>query len=370
MPMNNKRNTNLDLLRIISMMMVVLGHFFTHGGVINGALVPWTDNWLLGNVIYTGCLVAVDCFVLLSGYFQCTSKFKLKRLVSVWVQVAFWSVMLYVIMAAVNGTFSVTALVKSGLVVTLKQYWFVTAYLLMYAVSPFLNCAIRAMSRKMHLMCCTVLLGLFSALHNVVYISDFANILGGSSFLWFCVLYVVAAYIRLHVPVQEKYRSRGFAVYAVCALLIALERFAAYYITPMIFGQVMLDSLFYANNSILNTAAAIALFMAMRAVKVERPGVPRMIGFFAPLAFGVYLIHDHPNVRAMLWPILKPHAFAHSVWMLPYALLCVSGIFTVCCLIEWLRRWLFRVCGINGLLDGLCDRVQNRVQIWLDADGH
>lgn len=32
-------------------------------------------------------------------------------------------------------------------------------------------------------------------------------------------------------------------------------------------------------------------------------------------------------------------------------------------LIEWVRQKLFRVCGINKLVERVCDRVQNRVQV-------
>lgn len=365
--MKRTRNTNLDLLRIISMLMVVCFHFFNHGGLVDGALVPWTANWFLGNLVYAGCFVAVNCFVLLSGYFQCTSKFKLKRLLSVWLQVFSWSVAICVFQTVIRGTFSAGDLLRNFLPITMRRYWFVTAYLLMYAVSPFLNCAIQEMNRKTHLLCCVVLMGIFSVLHNLVYISDFGNVLGGSSFLWFCVMYMVAAYIRLYVPVQEKHRSGGFAVYAICAVLIAAERFAAYYITPQIWGQVMMESLFYSNNSILNTAAAIALFMAMRTVVVKGRIVNSLIAFLAPLAFGVYLIHDHPALRPLLWQRLNPAALAESPWMIPYALLCVVGIFTICCFLEWLRQQVFRIIGIDKFVNGVSKKIQNRAQLWLDA---
>ena len=368
MDVQKTRNNSLDLLRIISMMMVVSLHFFGHGGLVCGALVEGTANWYLGESVHAFSIVAVNCFVLLSGYFQCTSKFKLKRLVSVWAQVLFYSVTLYILTALISGSFSVMVLIKSGLVVTMRQYWFVTAYLLMYAVSPFLNCAIRAMNQKMHLLCCCVLMGIFSVLHNLVYISDFGNVLGGSSFLWFCVLYIVVAYIRFYVPTETKHRKCALAVYAVCVVLIAGERFAAYWITPKIFGQVLMESLFYSNNSILTTAAAISLFMAMRTVSVKRRVLARFVDFFAPLAFGVYLIHDHANVRPMLWSLLKPYSFAESPWMIPYCLLCVAGIFTACCLIEWVRQQMFRLCGIKRLVERCCDRIQGHVQAWLGAE--
>lgn len=74
-----KRNLNLDLLRIICMLMVVCLHFFNHGG-LHDSMTPGSCNWFLGNFLYAASLVAVNCFVILSGYFLCTAQFKAKNL--------------------------------------------------------------------------------------------------------------------------------------------------------------------------------------------------------------------------------------------------------------------------------------------------
>jgi hypothetical protein len=150
--------------------------------------------------------------------------------------------------------------------------------------------------------------------------------------------------------------------------MIAVERFLAYWITPLIFGSVMLESFFYANNSILVVTGAIALLLAMRAVEIRSSGLQKLIGFFAPLAFGVYLIHDHHAVRPILWGILNPAGFAQSSWMIPYMLVCVVGIFVTCCLVEWCRQKLFRHCGIDRAVEKLSDRIQLNVENWLKSE--
>ena len=90
-----KRDTSLDLLRIISMIMVVCLHTVGWGGLVEGALIPGTGNWYLGNAMQALSLQAVNCFVLISGYFLCTSQFRLGKLVSTWVQAVFYSVGVY-----------------------------------------------------------------------------------------------------------------------------------------------------------------------------------------------------------------------------------------------------------------------------------
>jgi surface polysaccharide O-acyltransferase-like enzyme len=67
--MINKRHTNLDLLRILSMLMVVIIHSFGWGGLIDGSLLPGHYNWYGGNILHSLSLQAVNCFVLISSYF-------------------------------------------------------------------------------------------------------------------------------------------------------------------------------------------------------------------------------------------------------------------------------------------------------------
>ena len=361
-----KREWNVDGLRVLSMLMVVCLHFFSHGG-LSDALTP-SVNWVAGNLLLAACFVAVNCFVIISGYYLCTAEFKLKKLANLWVQALVYSVGCCVIVSVMTGSFLLKELVKSGMVVTLEQYWFVTAYLLLYCVFPFLNRAIRSMDRKLHLLFCIVLLGLFSVAHNIVYINDFGGVNGGYSFLWFCVLYVVAAYVRLYVPKDRFGWKKPLCCYLACVVITAGERIAAYYITPYIFGRVVLTSLFYPYNSIPLVLASFSLFQFFRAIDIHNKVVSTIIRAVSPLTFGVYLIHENRFVRPLLWGFLEPARFAGSPLMIPIVIACTITIFLVCCVIEWLRRLLFQKCGITGAIGKVCDRLQFRVLQWLQTD--
>lgn len=360
--MKQERDYGLDLLRIICMLMVVCLHAFNHGGLVEGTLVPGTANFYLGNAMFALCLLAVNCFVMISGYFLCTANFKLKKLISIWGQAFFYSVSTHcIVMLLGHQAFSFKELANSILVISLKRYWFVTAYVLMYAVSPFLNCAIRAMDRKTHLLCCCTLLGIFSVLHNMMYISDFGGINGGYSFLWFCILYIVAAYFRLYIPRRIKHQKWMLPGYFCSALFICGERFLAYWITPHYFGAVKLTSLFYSYNSIMNVLAALCLFQFFRGVTVQHTFTKKLIAFFAPLTVAVYLISDHTILRAVLWSWLHLSSYYASPWMVFYVLACVAGIFLVCCAVEWFRKALGAKTGISDRISILCGRIQSKI---------
>jgi len=357
--MSVKRNTNLDLLRILSMLMVVILHTMGHGGLIQNTLIPGTFNYYICNIVYAFSLVAVNCFVMISGYFLCTSGFKLKKLVQVWGLALFFSVTVYLVLVGIGScTFSLRECVKSILVMTTKRYWFVTAYLLLYMASPFLNYAIKAMDKKAHLTCCVVMLAVFSVLSNVVYIFDFSGINGGYSFPWFCILYIIAAYFRLYVPERIKHQKMMLPGYCIAAFIICLERFIAYIVTPLIFGEVHFESLFYSYNSIFTVTATLCLFQFFRGIHLKEGKVSKLISRIAPLTFTVYLIHDHDTFRAVLWNWLHPGAYYDKIWLIGYAAACVLLVFTGCCILEWIRSLLSGKLGISDAAAKLCDRIQ------------
>ena len=278
----------------------------------------------------------------------------------------FYSNFCYLLISIATDTFSIKEFIKCALVFTMKQYWFVTAYLLLYMVSPFLNCALQAMSQKKHFLCCIVLLTVFSGLHNLIYICDFGGISGGYSFLWFCVLYVLASYIRFYGSGSVRGSKKWCFLYFSAILVVAGERLFAHYITPYILGRVALTSLFYSYNAIPMVVASFCLFQCFRSIEIENRLLCKWIGRLAPLAFGVYLIHDNRMVRSVLWDALHLANYTDSPWLLLYIFVCTCAIFGICCAIEWIRQVCFVETGFATTIAKICDNIQMKFSQWLD----
>lgn len=89
-----KRDYGIDLLRIVSMLMVPMVHILGQGGVI-GATVPFSlqyeSAWLLESIL----LVAVNCFVLITGYVYYGKETRYYRLLTLWAEVLFYSIIYY-----------------------------------------------------------------------------------------------------------------------------------------------------------------------------------------------------------------------------------------------------------------------------------
>ena len=90
------RQMNLEMLRVVTMFMIITLHFLAHGGVLNVIEPPGLKYYFYWSVAGI-CYVAVNCYVLITGYFQSCSKFRLKKLLLLLIEVWFYSIFIYVV---------------------------------------------------------------------------------------------------------------------------------------------------------------------------------------------------------------------------------------------------------------------------------
>ena len=142
-----KRNIGLDILRIISMMMIIALHILGKGKFITNS--KNTDLWQLAYIIEMFCIVAVNCYVLITGYFSIDSKFKWKKVLKIWGLVLFYSISIYLVLILIGvRQFNTSECIKAFFPILTKEYWFVNCYLLLYILSPFLNKFIKSLEKK------------------------------------------------------------------------------------------------------------------------------------------------------------------------------------------------------------------------------
>lgn len=348
------RNIALDLLRVVIMFMIVLGHSFVHGGILENSTV-FSVSYFSSYTLIAFLNVHVNCFVLLSGYFLSSKKFSIKRVVSLWVQVFFWSMTLFFFIHILEGTtMSFTELVKSFLPITQQRYWFMTTYLLMYLLTPLLNTAIDAMSKQQYKLVLLLYFGVFIFLQNLIFWREFTGT-NSRSPLFFCFLYLTGAYFRKY-PIKAK--VPWFLIYVVCSLATCGSRFVLTWLTLQKFGELLGEMIFSGYCSITNVIGAISFFIMFANLKIDNKSkFGKLIVKLSPLTLGVYLIHDHPDVRAYLWNMLNPSHFIGSGYMI-LGIVCESFlIFSFCLCLEWIRKKVFEICKVNWLTNRIGENL-------------
>lgn len=353
-----ERNTSLDALRVLCMFLIVLGHAMVHGHVLD-TLSPNNINYYIVNILRAFLSVHVNCFVLISGYFLCTHEFRLSKVFFIWWQTFFWSVTLY-IFVCISGIvpFGIEPLLRVCLPFTQQRYWFVTTYLLMYVLIPLLNAAIHTMSQRQHAFFLAIFFFIYIALQNLLFWKKFTST-NSYDPLFFAFLYMIAAYFRLYPA--KRTQLRYFLCYFLLCLFSAIWKMGMEWFTNKIVGKSMGDSIFLSYSSITMVIASASLFRFFESLSITNRLAQKVVTLLSSLTFGVYLIHEQPEVRSFLWEkLLRPGDYVQSPFLVLFLLGIALFVFLSCALLEYLRNRVSELFSIRKLIIAISNRVKLR----------
>lgn len=296
----HKRLANLELLRCVAMMMVVVLHYLGKGGLLadlTGGHLGGAElaAWLLECF----CAVAVNVYMILSGYFLCMSPYKLKRLIQLYLQVWGYSVF-FGLIGALSGVmagtdFDTHYLLTLVFPVSMEHYWFMTAYVYLYLLLPFVGMAVRRMTKRQLQIALLSLLFAFCILKSVLPVRLEMD-KEGYDCLWYLCVFLSAAYVRrFGFPFLEKKRNCYMLYIGGCLLTFG---------GTMVLRQIYLHSgslermikMCLQYNHLLPFAAAWGLFGIFCGIQIKG----KAAGFvtrIAPYSLGVYLLHENLGFR-------------------------------------------------------------------------
>lgn len=332
-----KRITNLDLLRIFSMILIVFLHSIDHSGVLENATNCHTGIFLYVQCTYFACMVCVNCYIMLSGFFLVDSKFRFNKLLILWLETVFYSFSLKLIFMLLDiDQFNIVSLLSCFFPITTGRYWFITIYVGMYLVSPFINILIHAMTRKQHLqlnICLFAIMSLWNSIHPA-----FAgmNSGGGWGLAWFVVLYIASSWFRLYYVPNNSSRKWFIFFFSIPVTYTALRHIFSSGTFSNTIQTILTHWIRYDSAPVY--VMTICLFIAFLNIQISCKIITLVIHSIAPLTLGVYLIHSHADVSPWLWRVLdlpsKMNLFTFPIIQTCMVLL----VFTVCITIEYLRK--------------------------------
>lgn len=334
------RNYGIDLLRIISMTMIVTLHVLRQGGILYAAKegsAQYYAAWLLEAL----CIGAVNLYAMISGFVGVKSgSVHFYRLASMWLQVEFYCIISSVIVFCMHPeAFSFSELVNRLAPVSTNAYWYFTAYFFMFFFTPFYNKLLNILSEKQLKYLGTVIF-LFSSLWPTVWQSDLFELHNGYSFLWLSLLYMLGG-IANKLKLYEKI-NRGIMIGLFAVLMLAG---AAFSFCSQAFGwPVENDGLLLSYYSANIVAGSFCLLLAAAKTKISSKVPVKIISSLSPLTFGVYIIHTSEYV----WNYVIKGAFSdYSSMPAVVMALAVIGtallIYLVCSAIDGVRYALFKL---------------------------
>ncbi len=329
----------IDLLKIIAMVFIAILHIIGHGGGINTAQNgAYYVIWLLETI----CICGVDCYAIISGFIGYQRKHTLRKYILLWLQVFFYSVVFNIIFAA-SGNIGISAIIKSVFPVSFNQYWYFTAYSVVFLFMPLIDHLVNVTSeiRLKKILICIVFVTIYATLDRRW--NDIFLLRDGYGYVWLLVLYFIGAVIKkcqLYINIRVKY---------ILATYIAF--IAVTYLWTVWFGKLLghgIDELLlsYTSPTILGISISLVLLFA----KLEFNS--SIVKKIARSSFGVYLFHDSNCFRELF--VKKNLAFIGSLSALEVAPVCI-GIavlfYAVGFVMEQIRMLLLRLLNISFIAD-------------------
>lgn len=343
-----KRQASIEMLRSIAMLMVITLHYLDKGAVLR----PLTEiqgfygylPWFIESL----SIVAVNTYVLVSGYFLLESGFRLKRLVNLVGQVLFYSLAVPVILV-LGGVISIGDLTIYNLLfyvfpVQMNHYWFATSYIMLYILLPVLALGVKQLSKAQLKTTILLLLTVFSISKTVLpFLLEIDK--KGYDVIWFICLFLIAGYIRLYGLPNINSSKKGFLLYGIGSILTFASIICLAGLSKRLgkFEYFILAPLDY--NHILCLVGAVGLFLGFLHWNLKEGMLSRIFVGIGPYTFGVYLLHENIDIR-YLWPQwLKVESFSNSNWLIIHWLVSILLVFVVGITVDFIRAGLFKIIG-------------------------
>lgn len=284
-----KRYSNFELLKIFLMLFIIAGHviMYSEKSSLMGSFDYYTTN-----IIRSFCMVAVNVFVLLSGYFGI--KLKAEKLIKLDLRIVFYTWIIFAFAVALN--IHEVHLLKDILLllpVTTKQYWFITIYFVLCIFSPYINKFLNCLSKKELQNFLIVGFILFYVISTFGFLINANQIVNdaGYGIINFIYLYSLGFYLKNYY--EDRFNSKHyFLMYLAVSILLFISNDVVSKCLGFYFNS------FISYNTVYVLLGSIFLFMTFMNIKMNDVG---LVNALASKCLVVYIIHMNPTVSSYLF---------------------------------------------------------------------
>ena len=355
--MSIKRNPNIEYLRIISMFMILMLHSNGHGGVLDNYEYG-TFGYVLFWLVESFCMVSVNTFILITGYYGTSSKFKASKLLKFFIEVAAFSVLCT---AIVRVIFSRNVGLKDWLYaimpLTSNRYWFASNYALLLLIQPILNAVIQRADKIFLKRVIYLMIFLFSGLPTfLIWNREIAGT--GMNIIWFIILYLVGAYIHLYGLNYGE--NRWFLLYILLIGMLFISDIVVPWISKTLLGYVAGVGIFNYYNTLFVLCASVCFFMLfVSKKKLKYNRLMMSMASIGTFVFGAYLISDHRIIRSILWEMINLSGFSKEpLVVLLYMILVNIGILILGIILDVIIKRLINQKSLKRLYTIIDRKIQ------------
>lgn len=302
-----ERQSNIELLRIVSMFFIVLEHILINGTDFYSHAIG--NQLLVANSIIGFTYIGVNCFILITGYFG--AEFSWRRLISLYLICGFYELVGSVI-AYAHGDVAWSTTAWSYIIFPLSHsnMWFIRCYVILLLLLPILNAGLKQLNQQQYiyaLIALTVLNLYFGWFHKQ---ADF-NATGYTA-SQMVYLYVIGRYLGRYTDWDKirKYRHYLLLSWLVLSILwgVLQNVHNTVCVVPHWNG--------WAYNNPVVLVSAILFLAIFRCIEI-RPS--KWINLFGGAMLGVFLIHMNRYVGTYIYngvrSIIYIPILANTMWL-------------------------------------------------------
>lgn len=337
-----ERQANIELLRLISMFMLLFLHFYGnlfHSSEVYASQTGFWKNFPLAISSFT--LLQVNIFVLISGWFGINTT--PKKIINFYLMCAFYGVLTYLISLCLGSTFAVKDLALSFMPFSfMKGWWFVKAYVCLMLLAPLFNKAIEYMSKKefIWVLCALTLINSYYGFFCKQAINS-----NGENFMQLMYVYFIGRYLALHVHVDREKLRKWSAIFS----MVSIALYAIVWMLNDNYFHVVKSYTFMLRHNPWAMINSISIFLFFTTLSLKST----QINWLAKGVFPVYLIHTSIWIskywREFFVGIYDGYA-SGIAWMIATAIFTIYFVCVLC--FDHLRAYI-----TNPIANGLDKQV-------------
>lgn len=331
------RSSQFEFIRIIAMFMIVYHHLMVHGANNLGYHIPYIQSTTneIGVFLNSFCIIGVNLFVLISGWFGI--KHICKGIIKIVIDVILFGTLINIACTLYGQPFSVNTWLQD---IHFKNYWFITAYLMLLLMAPIIEKSLENITFKT--LTYWILLLSIVNLYFGFYLEMDKRF--GYQYEHFIYLYYLARYLKIS---WEKKGTKWLEKWGGVLCIICTILLAAGFIITKNQKVINTESLrYFGYNNPLIILSAIGMFTWLAHFKFSN----KWINLIATGCFGTYILHESQIIENLR------NSFAHTFYVNHsyLGLLIMAIILYASCLIvsiigENLNRKILRISIVKKI---------------------
>lgn len=331
-----KINGGINFLRIIAMINIIGGHYYSHGA---GFATQGVINKLIYSIgIINSGNVGATIFALISGWFLCDTEVSIGKWLKYVGEVLFYSYVGIAIAYLLNlDTFSFKNLIYSLFPISSSLYWYAGTFCIAYIFLPLIKLSCKSFRENKSTYNRLILVGLF-AFFLIGTFTPVNHVV--STLSWMLFLFYFGDYLRFSFNQKNDDDKRIIlnrlkivllvlivitSVLRYCILIRFFDNQIVMYFEPPLLGR-------YSLLTLAISTCCIILFSEINCSSL-------FVNWLSKGTFGIYLLHDNYLLYSLIWfTLLKTDNYINSNIQFIHMLISVSLIFISGIVIDLIRR--------------------------------